>query len=174
MPLTWDNLPSMSSKKAIVAVIGGRVVEPGLLAEAERAGGLLAAAGALVITGGLGGVMEAASKGALAAGGQTIGILPGEDTREANPHVTVPVATGLGVARNVIIAHSADALIAVGGQYGTLSEIAHALQLGKPVAGIGTWDIDGVEVARDADEAVKLVFERLGVSGKADNPDKGR
>ncbi|KKM63532.1 hypothetical protein LCGC14_1510500, partial [marine sediment metagenome] len=107
MPLTWDNLPSMSSKKTIIAVVGGRVVEPGLLAEAERAGGLLAAAGALVITGGLGGVMEAASKGALEAGGLTVGILPGEDTSLANPHVTVPVATGLGIARNVIIAQTA-------------------------------------------------------------------
>lgn len=168
MPLTWDNLPSMPNKKTIVAVIGGLDVEPGLLAEAERAGGLLAAAGALVITGGLGGVMEAASKGALEAGGLCIGILPGEDTKEANPYVSVPVATGLGIARNVIIARTADALIAVGGQYGTLSEIAHALQLGKPVAGIGTWDIEGVQVTRDADEAVKVVFERLGFSGKPD------
>ncbi len=164
----------MPNKKTIVAVIGGRVVEPGLLAEAERAGGLLAAAGALVITGGLGGVMEAASKGALEAGGQTIGILPGEDTSEANPHVSVPVATGLGIARNVIIAQTADALIAVGGQYGTLSEIAHALQLGKPVVGIGTWDIEGVQVTRNADEAVKVVFERLGFSGKPDKDKEGK
>ncbi|KKK60906.1 hypothetical protein LCGC14_3019690, partial [marine sediment metagenome] len=90
-----------------------------------------------------------------------IGILPGEDTSLANPYVSVPVATGLGIARNVIIARTADALIAVGGQYGTLSEIAHALQLGKPVAGIGTWDIEGVQVARDADEAVKVILRGL-------------
>ncbi|MCK4910240.1 MAG: TIGR00725 family protein [Thermodesulfovibrionales bacterium] len=151
--------------KAIVAVIGGRVVEPGLLKEAEKAGRVLAKHGVVVMTGGLGGVMEAASKGARQAGGLTLGILPGEDISEANPHVSIPVATGLGIARNVIIARTADALIAVGGEYGTLPEIAHALQLKKTVAGIGSWDINGVIPASDAEEACRIVFDALGISG---------
>ncbi len=151
--------------KTIVAVIGGRSAGAGLLAEAESVGRVLAEHGVIVLTGGLGGVMEAASKGASEAGGLALGILPGESTLEANPHVSVPVATGLGIARNVIIARTADALIAVGGEYGTLSEIAHALQLKKPVAGIGSWDIDGVIQAKDAGEACRIVFAALAQAG---------
>ncbi len=152
--------------KTIVAVIGGRVVEPALLEEAEKVGRALAEHGVVVMTGGLGGVMEAASKGAREAGGLTLGTLPGEDVSEANPHVLIPVATGLGIARNVVIAHTAGALIAIGGQYGTLSEIAHALQLKKPVVGIGSWDIDGVIPASDAEEACRLVLDALGIPGE--------
>ena len=160
----------MSNKKNIIAVIGGRDAEPGLLAEARKVGELLANAGVLVITGGMGGIMEATSRGAQEAGGLTIGILPGDNTNEANPYISVPVATGMGIARNVIIARTADALIAVGGQYGTLSEIAHALQLGKPVAGIGTWDIEGVEVVKDAEEAVRVVLKKILESVKSEKP----
>lgn len=147
--------------KDIVAVIGARVVDPALLEEAEKVGRVLAEHGVIVLTGGLGGVMEAASKGASEAGGLVLGILPGESTAAANPHVSVPVATGMGIARNVIIARTADALIAVGGEYGTLSEIAHALQMKKPVAGIGSWDIDGVVQAKDAGEACSIIFAAL-------------
>jgi uncharacterized protein (TIGR00725 family) len=144
-----------------IAVIGGRDVTPELLAQAEEAGRLIARSGAILVTGGLDGVMEAASRGAHAEGGTVLGILPQEDKAHANPFVDVAVATGLGIARNAIIARTADALVAVGGAYGTLSEIAFALQLGKPVAGVGSWDIDGVIKVRDAGEAVSAVLERV-------------
>ena len=109
----------------------------------------------------LGGIMEAASRGAFNAGGMVLGILPGEDKNDANQYVTIKVASGLGIGRNILIARTADALIAVGGAYGTLSEIAFALQLGKPVAGIETWDIEGVMPARDAANAMELISGRL-------------
>ena len=145
----------------IIAVIGGREAGPGLLVEAENAGRLIALAGSVLATGGLGGIMEAASRGAKQAGGLTLGILPGEDKGAANPYVDVPVATGFGVGRNIVLVRTADALIAMGGQYGTLSEIAYALQMGKPVFGVGTWDIDGVIPVSSAEEAVGLALKRL-------------
>ncbi len=145
--------------KTIIGVIGGRDVTDDLLAAAEEVGRLIAKKGYSLICGGLTGVMEAASKGAKEAGGLTIGILPQEDKDSANPYIDVPVATGMGIGRNVMIARTADAFIAVGGEYGTLSEIAFALQLGKPVIGIGSWDIKGVIKAMDAEDAVKKVLE---------------
>jgi uncharacterized protein (TIGR00725 family) len=116
-------------------------------AAAEEVGRLLARRGVVVVCGGLGGVMEAACRGARAEGGTALGILPGLDRGAANPHVSVAVATGLGEARNALVVRAADALIAVGGAYGTLSEIALALKTGKPVIGLGTWGIEGVEPA---------------------------
>jgi uncharacterized protein (TIGR00725 family) len=150
-------------EKVIIAVIGGRRVEKSLLKEAERVGELIATKKAVLVCGGLGGVMEAASKGAKAASGTTIGILPHEHKKEANEYIDIPVATGLGIGRNVIITHTADAVIAIGGEYGTLSEIAFALQLGKPVLGIKTWDIKGIIPAKDAEDAVNKVFELLDI-----------
>ena len=147
--------------KPIIAVIGGRRTEKALLKEAEEVGRLIALRGATLVCGGLGGVMEAASRGAKSEGGITVGILPQNDSDNANRYIDIPIATGLGIGRNVIIARTADALIAVGGAYGTLSEIAFALQMGKPVAGIKTWDIKGVMSAENAAEAVERVFERL-------------
>jgi uncharacterized protein (TIGR00725 family) len=147
--------------KPIIAVIGGRRTEKALLSEAEEAGRLIARRGATLVCGGLGGVMEAASKGAKSEGGLTVGILPHNDSKKANQYIDFPVATGLGIGRNVIIARTADALIAVGGAYGTLSEIAFALQIGKPVVGIKTWDIKGVISVENAVEAVNKVFELL-------------
>jgi uncharacterized protein (TIGR00725 family) len=105
--------------------------------------------------------MEAACRGAKRAGGTTLGILPGLDRGQANPHVDVAVPTGLGEARNALIVRAADALVAVGGGYGTLSEIALALRGGKPVVGLGTWDIDGVEAVASAEEAVTATVRRL-------------
>lgn len=145
----------------LIAVIGGRKAPKALLREAEAVGRLIAETGGVLVTGGLGGVMEAASRGAKGAGGLTVGILPHEHAKNANPFVDIPVATGLGIGRNVIIARTADALIALGGEYGTLSEIAFALQMGKPVAGIGTWAIRGVTEARDADDAVGKILSLL-------------
>lgn len=149
-------------RKAAIAVIGGREAGAEALHEAEEAGRLIASSGAILITGGLGGVMEAASRGAKGAGGLTVGILPSDETDSANPYIDVPVATGFGIGRNVIIARTADALVAVGGQYGTLSEIAYALQLGKPVAGIGGWKIEGVHEAADAADAIRHLLGRIG------------
>jgi hypothetical protein len=147
--------------KKNIAVIGGRRTEKGLLKEAEEVGSLIAKRGATLICGGLTGVMEAASKGAKSQGGLTVGILPHNDTKEANPYIDIPIATGLGITRNVIIARAADVLIAIGGEYGTLSEIAFALQMGKPVVGIRTWDIKGVINAENAIDAVNKAFELL-------------
>lgn len=148
--------------KKLIAVIGGRRIEKALLAEAEEVGRLIAKSGAILVCGGLSGVMEAASRGTKSEGGLTVGILPQNDSRDANQYIDIPIATGLGLGRNVIIARSADALIAVGGEYGTLSEIAFALQMGKPVVGIRTWDIKGVVTAENAADAVNKVLEFLG------------
>jgi uncharacterized protein (TIGR00725 family) len=147
--------------KPIIAVIGGRRSDKSLLSEAEEAGRLIARKGFVLVCGGLRGVMEAASRGAKSEGGLTVGILPQNDSKEANPFIDIPIVTGLGIGRNVIIARTADALVAVGGEYGTLSEIAFALQMGKPVAGIKTWDIKGVLGVENAEEAVNKVLEVL-------------
>ncbi len=147
--------------KKIIAVVGGRKTEKALHLEAEAIGRLIARKGATLVCGGLGGVMEAASKGAKSEGGITVGILPRNDSKEGNQYIDIPVATGLGIGRNVIIARTADALVAVGGEYGTLSEIAFALQMGKPVVGIRTWDIKGVISVENAVEAVNKIFELL-------------
>lgn len=127
-------------------------------AAAEAVGRLLARRGAVVVCGGLGGVMEEACRGAREEGGTTVGILPGFDRDAANPHVSVAIATGLGEARNALVVRTADALIAIGGAYGTLSEIALALKGGKRVIGIGTWDIDGVEPADGPEAAVEAAL----------------
>jgi uncharacterized protein (TIGR00725 family) len=105
--------------------------------------------------------MEAACRGARRAGGTTVGILAGIDREDANPYVDVALPTGLGQARNAVVVRSADALIAMGGGYGTLSEIALALRRGKPVVGLDTWDIDGVRFVDGPDAAVKAAFDAL-------------
>jgi len=125
----------------IIGVIGGAAPTPEEAAIAEAVGCALAERGAVLICGGLGGVMGAACRGAKSAGGLTIGILPGSDVREANPYVDVPIVTGLRCARNVIIARTAQAVIAIAGSYGTLSEIGFALSFGVPVVGLGTWEV---------------------------------
>ena len=146
-------------KKKRIAVIGGAKAETEHLQLAEEVGRLIAKRGGILVCGGLGGVMEAASKGAKKAGGSTIGILPGKDRAEANAYIDIAIATGLGFTRNSLVAMNADAVIAVDGQYGTLSEIAYTLVYGKKVIGLETWDIHGVRVATSPDEAVKLAFE---------------
>ena len=145
-------------KARIVAVIGVSKATPLESERAETAGRLLAERGAIVVTGGLGGVMEAASRGAAGAGGTVVGILPTDDPGDANAHVGIPIATGLGDARNAVIANAADAFIAIGRGLGTLSEIAFALKRGKPVVGVGSWDIEGVELAATPEEAVERLL----------------
>jgi uncharacterized protein (TIGR00725 family) len=121
----------------------------------------LGSRGVVVVTGGLGGVMEAACRGAREVGGTTIGILPGTDRSAANPYVDAAIPTGLGEARNALVVRTADALIAIGGAYGTLSEIAFALKAGKRVVGLGTWAIDGVEAVDSPEAAVETVLRDL-------------
>jgi uncharacterized protein (TIGR00725 family) len=122
-----------------IAVIGAAQCPPEEAKVAEEVGLLLARTGAVLVCGGRGGVMEAACRGARRAGGLTVGILPGEDPAQANEWVLLPLATGLGEARNVLVVRCAQAVIAIGGGYGTLSEIALALKFGRPVIGIDTW-----------------------------------
>jgi hypothetical protein len=131
----------MNRRAVQVSVIGAGEGDPELLEAAEQVGRLLAEAGAVVVCGGLGGVMEAASRGATGAGGVTIGVIPGSDPAEANEHVTHAVATGVGQARNLAVVGSGEAVIAVGGAWGTLSEIAFARKLGKPVVALKSWEL---------------------------------
>jgi uncharacterized protein (TIGR00725 family) len=144
--------------RSYVAVVGPGEANPEELAAAERVGAELARRGAIVVCGGLGGVMEAACRGAKGAGGTTVGILPGSDRSAANAHVDVALPTGLGEARNALVVRAADALIAIGGGYGTLSEIALALKAGKRVVGLDSWDIEGVVAAPDPGAAVSAVL----------------
>lgn len=131
----------MTKSNKLVAVIGGSKCSSPEAQAAESIGRELARQGATLVCGGLGGVMEAACKGARAEGGLTIGILPGDSRQAANPYVQIPIVTNLGEARNVIVVKSAQAVIAVGGSYGTLSEISHALQNKIPVIGLNTWSL---------------------------------
>ena len=130
-------------------------------AAAELVGRELGSRGVVLICGGRGGVMEAACRGAKDAGGLTVGILPGLDRADANPYVDVVIATGLGEARNALVVNAADAVIAVGSGYGTLSEIGLALRAGKRVVGIGTWEVEGVEPVDSPETAVETVLSDL-------------
>jgi uncharacterized protein (TIGR00725 family) len=146
----------------IISVIGAGEATPEIAKMAEEVGVELARRGATVVCGGLTGVMEAVCKGAKSASGTTIGILPGNDPRAANRWVDIPICTGMGYARNVIVVKTGRAVIAVDGAYGTLSEIGHALGDGTPVIGLKTWDLSrngesdsGIEIAGSPAEAVE-------------------
>ncbi|TYO98793.1 hypothetical protein EDC39_105162 [Geothermobacter ehrlichii] len=147
------------ARRLLIGVVGaGQASEKGARL-AEKVGRRLAEAGAVLVCGGLGGVMEAACRGAVRAGGETIGLLPGPDPAAANDHVTLALPTGLGHARNVLIAQVSAALIAVDGEYGTLSEIAIGLKLGRPVVAIGSrWQVPGIRPVETAEEAVELAL----------------
>jgi uncharacterized protein (TIGR00725 family) len=155
----------MEASRPIIAVVGGGTCSPQEAAVAEAVGRLLAEVGAALICGGLGGVMAAACRGARSAGGLTIGVLPGFSAGDANPYVDIPIVTGLGEARNLVIVRTAAAVIAVGGEFGTLSEIAFALKLGRPVIGLGTWELaregrpsQAIVRVETAEEAVRLAL----------------
>jgi len=139
----------------IIGVIGGGDAGLAQSAAATEVGRLIARRGWHLVCGGLGGVMEAAARGAHEAGGVTIGLLPGNYREAANPFITVPIATGLGEGRNLLIVRTSDLLIAIGGKYGTLSEIALALKTGKPVIGLDSWDIPGTVRASSPEDAVR-------------------
>lgn len=145
--------------KIRIGVIGGASPDPEYRQIAHDVGKEIAKKEAILVCGGLGGVMEAAARGAKKSGGLTIGILPGNSPRDANIHIDIPIATGLGYSRNSLVAMNADVLIAVDGQYGTLTEIAYGNIYGKKVIGIGTWDIQGVVKADTAEQAVKLALK---------------
>lgn len=149
----------LASQRVQIAVVGAGECEEGVARAAEEVGRAVARSGAILVCGGLGGVMEAAARGARREGGLTVGILPGTSREAANDYVDCALATGLGQFRNFLIAQTADALVAVAGQYGTLSEIAMALVLGKTVVGLGTWDIAGVVPASSPEEAVRRALE---------------
>lgn len=151
-----------SEKRTVIGVIGGGQCSAQEAALAEAVGRELAKRGAILICGGLGGVMEAACRGAAIESGMTIGVLPGDSPSSANPYVQIPIVTGLGEARNLVIVKSAQAIIAIGGDYGTLSEIAFALKSGTPVIGLNTWSFSRNEQedksivrAEDAVDAVE-------------------
>jgi uncharacterized protein (TIGR00725 family) len=148
-------------KRLRIAVIGGSRAGRQAVDAAFEVGRLLARSGAVVVCGGLGGVMEAACRGAREEGGLTIGILPGGSPADANPWVDVPVATGLGYTRNALVVMNADAVIAVDGEYGTLSEIAYGRIHGRKVVGLGTWEVKGVDAASSPEEAVRMALEGL-------------
>jgi uncharacterized protein (TIGR00725 family) len=131
----------LEDNKKFIAVIGGSQCSPQEASLAEEVGLELARRGAILVCGGLSGVMEAACRGANSEGGVTIGILPGESRQTANPYVQIPIVTGIGYARNMAVVKSAQAVIAISGSYGTLSEISHALQSGIPVIGLNTWSL---------------------------------
>ena len=141
----------MIDREKIIAVIGSGQPSPQEAKLAEALGRELAKQGAILVCGGLGGVMEAACKGASSEGGMTIGILPGENRQAANPYVQIPIVTGIGYARNVAVVKSAQAVIAIDGSYGTLTEIGHALQSGIPVIGLNTWSLS---IAGQADNSI--------------------
>jgi uncharacterized protein (TIGR00725 family) len=133
-----------------VAVIGGTVIDGDVVAAAERAGVLLAEAGAVVVTGGREGVAAAASRGARSAGGRTVGILPGRDRSEANPWVEIAIPTGLGEMRNALVVMDADAVIAFAGAYGTLVELGFAMHSGRRIVVVGDWPLAAGTDARRA------------------------
>jgi uncharacterized protein (TIGR00725 family) len=151
-----------------IAVVGAGDASPREIDQAEEVGRLLGRAGAVLVCGGLGGVMDAAARGAGSEGGISVGILPGDDRGPASPHLTVAIPTGLGEARNALVVRGADAVIAVGGEFGTLSEIAFALRFGRPVIGLDTWQlakregpVEAIVRASSAAEAVSLALQRM-------------
>ena len=153
----------------IIGVIGSSKAEPELLKLAEEVGAEIAKSGAAVVCGGLSGVMEAVCRGARREGGLTIGIIPSDEKRDANQYVQIPIVTGMGMGRNVMLVKTADVLIAVGGEFGTLSEIAHALNMGKKVIGLRTWklekahtrDIPNLVDVESPKKAVALALEAI-------------
>lgn len=149
------------SRTRYVAVVGASSPTEADLADAESVGRELAQRGAIVVCGGRGGVMAAASRGAASAGGIVLGILPGLDRSDANEWVTVSIPTGFGELRNGMVVRAAEVIIAIGGAYGTLSEIALGLQAGLRVYGLHTWEIDGIEPVGSPREAVDLALRSL-------------
>jgi uncharacterized protein (TIGR00725 family) len=158
----------MPKELIIISVIGGSEVSPQVYQTAQEVGREIARHKAGLVCGGMGGVMEAACKGAIEEGGLTIGILPGDNREQANPYVQIRIATGIGYARNVAVVRSAQAIVAVDGSYGTLTEIGYALQAGIPVIGLNTWSLaingeadNKIIIAKNPKEAVDKAMESI-------------
>ncbi len=148
--------------KRLIAIVGGREASTELLEQATQVGRLIARSGFGLVCGGMGGIMEAAAKGCKEEGGLTVAILMQDDPQYANPYMDVVIPTGLGIARNLLVVRSGEAVIAIDGKYGTLSEIAYALQINKPVIGIKTWDVsEAIIKVNSAEEAIKEVLKVL-------------
>jgi uncharacterized protein (TIGR00725 family) len=144
-------------KQKVVAVIGGNSIDKHFYDFAYQVGKLIAEYNCIMICGGLGGVMEAAAKGAYENEGMTIGILPGFEKKDANPYISIPIITGLSTARNIIIARTCDIAVAIDGKYGTLSEIAYCLDFGKTVLGYRTHNIDKVIPIKKPEDIIKYL-----------------
>ena len=172
-----------SKRKIFITVIGGDrdSASPRACRQAEEVGRLIARAGAILVNGGLGGTMEAAARGAKAAGGLTVGILPGSKRETANQYIDIPIITGLGYARNKLVVKSGDAVIAIDGKYGTLSEIAFALGYGIPVIGLQTWELidssgkvdQGIINVQTPREAVQTAIKLVQKSYKPRTKERG-
>jgi uncharacterized protein (TIGR00725 family) len=144
-----------------ISVFGGRNITPEVYENSVEIGRLLAQEEFLVFCGGGKGVMEAISKGVSKSGGTVIGILKGKELEEGNDYLTIPIATGMDIARNAVLAYNCDAAIAISGQYGTMSEIAYAFQLDKPVIGYQTWDINNVIQAESPEDVISKLKKEL-------------
>lgn len=145
-----------------VGVIGGGSCSPRHYEIARDVGHLIASEGAILVCGGLGGVMEGAAKGAREGGGLTVGILPSREARDANPYITLPIPTGLGYARNALVVQSSQLIVAIDGKTGTLSELAFALTYGKPIIGFETWDVDTrIQRAKSREELLNLITHQM-------------
>ncbi len=158
----------MPRKPTRISVIGGSRAEESDLEQAEAAGRAIAEREAILICGGLGGVMEAACRGAVEAGGRTVGILPGNQPDMANPYVQIPIVTGMGEGRNVLVAKSGNGVLAIDGRFGTMTEIGFALKSNRPVAALGEWKLADVNPSRDQflrasspQDAVEWLFEQV-------------
>lgn len=152
----------MQKNRIFIGVIGAGECSDDVYKLAEEVGERIAKAGAVLVCGGLGGVMEAASKGAKKEGGTTIGILPGIDKSQANPYIEFPIATGLGEGRNLLVIRNSDVVIALPGEYGTLSEIGFCLKLGKPIIGLFTWDVsEDIIKAKNPEEAIRIALGKV-------------
>jgi hypothetical protein len=151
-------MKNFKEMKRIGVIGGGKKIDSEIWNLAYRVGKLIAQEGVILVCGGLGGVMEAASRGAKENGGITVGILPGNDIKDANPYIDFPIASGVGYMRNMLVILNSDIIIAIDGQYGTLTEIAYSLIYGKKVIGLKTWEIEGIIKAETPEEAVKLAL----------------
>ena len=144
-----------------VAVVGGHKCSKKIYRIAEEVGSLIAQQGWILVCGGRTGVMEAACKGAKKQGGLTVGILPSSDGEDANKYVDVKIPTGLGYARNILVVRASDAVVAISGEYGTLSEIAFAFNEEKPIVGVDTWEIEGIKKVKTAKEAINYIKRKV-------------
>lgn len=156
------NRSDLSSRKR-VGIIGGSAPDEKSLHDAERMGELVAQNGCILVNGGMGGIMEASAKGARSAGGLVIGILPGRSLDDANPYVDIAIPTGLGHMRNAVVIFNCDAVVAIDGSYGTLSEIAYANIYNRPVFGLNTWDIEGVVSLPSPAEVIARINQCFGL-----------